>query len=106
MTRTFKMVTPEPRRPYEDVDKISCDLCGSEARGEAHHLTRHGDGGSWEGGWDFHDVCVAVSRGFTYPECGESTTEFYDICPDCFRKVLMPFLAERGAMPKIHKSDW
>jgi len=78
--------------------ETTCDLCGAVA-------TR----GNWKSSsWEVNEVEVEVTvrqkDGSSYPEGGWGTELNVDICPDCFKDVLIPFLRSKGAM--IEEKAW
>jgi hypothetical protein len=97
MSKIYKTKKHEIFRLQEDVTNIKCDLCGEVSRNEfswsVDHLTisetqihliegdKEGDPGS--------------GRGITIP---------VDLCPDCFKGKLIPWLKSQGA--DIKELDW
>lgn len=88
--------------PSEEKDVLvetSCDLCGKIAKN-----------GGWESStYEVNEVDVSVSvhhnEGTVYPDGdGWGTKINVDMCPDCFRNVLVPFLNEKGANVQI--KEW
>ena len=82
------VVVPERERVI--IDHIVCDLC------KARTL----EGGSF----DVNDVTVEYESGSNYPEGRNTTTVYFDICSDCFTKVLVPMLKRKGATPSVDET--
>lgn len=99
--KTYKEVhIPSAKR--KELEKIICDLCGSEG-----HPFRD----SWNGNVYEIDkakvyTCVEYEKGSSYPEGGEKTTVYVDICPNCFKQKLIPWLKSQGANIQERESDW
>jgi hypothetical protein len=95
MKVTEKRVVPEHTQTV--VVRKMCDLCGVES--EAPHSD------NWKRGtFDMDRVVIRVtishSQGSSYPE-GRFVKEFHpDICPDCFRKLVLPKLRGLGLMTR------
>lgn len=86
-----------PAREEPCVESVTCDLCGKRA-----HSAR-----TWEleldwsrGGSEVALTTVSMELGKQVPLC-EPDTEFTgaDICPDCFRGKLMPWLESQKVAP-------
>lgn len=82
-------------RTYESdvIDSVTCDMCKHE---------------SGRGGWaddDFHhhiETSVSYRDYTSYPEDTYTDEEItFDICPDCFKKRLLPWMKSQGAEPRI-----
>ena len=89
-----------PAQERDVLDETSCDLCGKIAKN-----------GGWESSaYEVNEVDVSVSvhhkEGKTYPDAGWGTKIDVDMCPDCFRNVLVPFLNEKGANVQIKEWDY
>lgn len=89
------------KRVVEDefCEELRCDLCGAKAKRQ----------NSWGDGWyDVNETEVSVTvkqrEGESYPEGGSGTEYEVDICPECFRTKLVPWLISQGA--KIQEKDW
>ena len=85
-----------PAKTIEVITAVTCDLCG-----------RKGRDGDWAKSlFDVEDVEISYESGYRYPECGSTEVISYDICPDCFKNKLMPWLKSQGADPEIKDVDW
>lgn len=79
------------------LDYIKCDLCGQKTRMQykgqpdwaSHHLS----------GYAFETVNIEMEYGHHYPDGGWSEKLKWDICPDCFKKHILPHL------PKIEPEE-
>jgi len=101
--RKYKEVTKTTTTTV--LDELSCDICGKVA-----------DGNEWEGTsvWDYTmdetevrvRVTVRQKEGTIFPEGGDGTAYEIDICPDCFKTVLVPFLRSKGAVIEETKWEW
>jgi hypothetical protein len=77
----------------------TCDLCGRPAD------VRRGWASDSYTVDDATVTCVAKS-GESYPEGGNVKSLTFDICPTCFRTVLVPFLESKGAKPSTEEADF
>jgi hypothetical protein len=76
------------------LDETICDLCGARAKN-----------GEWDDGlYSLLDIEVSYTEGSQYPEGGYGTKYEVDICPECFKKKLIPWLENQGA--EIHEEEW
>ena len=87
-----------PAREEKVLDKITCDLCGKVAKS-----------GNWESTlWEVNEteieITVRQKDGLSYPESGWGTQYTVDICPDCFKNKLIPWLESQGCVAK--RKDW
>lgn len=82
-------------RTYRECKSIECDMCGKKHAGD-------------EWGDDYYDVlktAVKIREGDRYPDGGFETDLVFDICPECFRNKLVPWLAEQGAEPRTEEFE-
>jgi len=95
----MKKYETRPRTGVETyLAETTCDLCGAVAKR-----------GNWESSsWEVNEVEVEVTvrqkDGSSYPEGGWGTELNVDICPNCFKDVLIPFLRSKGA--QIEEKAW
>lgn len=83
----------------EIVDKITCDMCGCDGNST----------GNWKKErWshEFEETIISFSEGRRYPDCGDHVEITCDICPDCFKNMLIPWLKSQGVEPQTTKYDW
>jgi RNA polymerase subunit RPABC4/transcription elongation factor Spt4 len=97
MAREYETVTVPARQEKRLVNR-SCDLCGRQAKAN-----------EWgDSIFDADETEIAVSvrqrEGKNYPEGGYGTKYEIDLCPDCFKKRLVPWLQSQGA--DIEEKDW
>lgn len=89
-----------PQRETEELDSITCDLCGKVAK--------HGYWGS--SCWDVNEVEVEVTvrqkDGQSFPEGGSGTCFEVDLCPQCFKEKLVPWLISQGCPDKTDEWYW
>ena len=78
--------------------KRQCDLCGTKSKS-----------GDWEAG--YYEVAESTVRievtcktGESYPDDAYGTEFEIDICPECFKEKLVPWLRSQGA--KIEEQRW
>lgn len=102
MSRTFKSI-PVPATTRTEVDKVICDLCGAETH----------DGNWAKSTWYYNEIEITVEISFEHRESdggsgdGGSTDRIsVDICPNCFKKKLVPWLESQGAQVKKESSYW
>ena len=89
--RKYKTV----QREEQQLESVVCDICGAVA-------TDHG----WsDSATDYVYTQVGMSEGEYFPETYVCTNTFFDICASCFRRLLMPWLAEQGAEPTVVDSE-
>ena len=75
-----------------EVRKTYCDICNKHFYNSLDH------GATLE---------VQSEESYTYPECGYSKNYIYDICGDCVRDKLFPFIREEAQKePRIEEYDW
>lgn len=82
----------------------TCDLCGRKAE----------KGDEWTCGWKHEhnvnetevQVVVRQKEGYNLPDCGSGTEYEIDLCPDCFRDRLVPWLRSQGAKVENKEWDW
>lgn len=51
-------------------------------------------------------VEVRLREGESYPDGGSGTEIEIDICPDCFRDKLIPWLQSQGVRTEVEEWDW
>ena len=97
--REYETVT-RPATTYQHQTAVKCDLCEAIA-----------DGDDWaDGEYRINEteikVIIKQEEGSSYPEGGSGTAFEIDMCPNCFKNVLIPFLIEKGADIKEKEWDW
>lgn len=87
----------EVKRQEDVLIEIRCDLCGCHGRGANRWRT---DDSS-----EVKYTTVQMEDGYRYPEGGCVEITDFDICTDCFRDKLIPWMKEQGAEPQIREED-
>lgn len=91
--KTYTTVT----RHYDDkvLSETRCDLCGATTKSE------------WRKGcYDATEVEVRLKTGESYPDNGSGEETTIDICPDCFRDKLIPWVESQGGKPETKEWCW
>ena len=83
--------------PDKLLAQTTCDVCG-----------RKSDGPSWDKGrYDVADSTIKLRMGECYPECGGGEEWVIDICPECFKERLIPWVESFGYSILAGKNwDW
>ena len=94
--RTYKAVS----YINKELVETRCDLCGA--------IAKRGD---WESSiYKINKVDIRVEvrqeDGENYPEGGRGTKYQVDMCPDCFKNKLIPWLESQGCAAKREDWDW
>lgn len=74
------------------IDSVECDICGYVKEYWKHN---------WKKGATIGRTEVRIEEGYMYPEGGEIEIKEWDICPDCFKKYIIPFLKSLNVKPNI-----
>jgi len=90
-------IIPKHKCKYLKLRK--CDLCGTESKNE-----EWGDGGSYDVNETEITVEIRQKEGHSYPEGGSGTKYEIDLCPNCFKNKLIPWLRSQNA--NIEKEEW
>lgn len=94
MSQKFAEMTV-PARTEKCLVERACDICKRKAG-------RPG-AGHWEAesSYDVSRTTISCEEGTSYPESYNTNTLSFDICPDCFKNELMPFMEHQfGAKPR------
>ena len=84
-----------PAREYDALVETKCDLCGKTTTKE------------WKGhSDDAAETEVRFKTGTIYPEGGSGDETTIDICPECFRTKLIPWVESHGGKPTTKEWDW
>ena len=89
-----------PATEEKVLDGITCDLC--------KELSSHI---SWGGSiFEVSETEIKISvrqkDGESYPGCGMGTKYEVDICPECFKNKLIPWLESQGCTAEREDWDW
>ena len=90
----------EYQTSYNRLEKIICDVCKAETTKEwKHHNT------------DEFKIEISMREGFIYRmvdgydhDEGEGTKTQIDLCPDCFKSKLIPWIESQGGVP--NRKEW
>jgi len=75
-----------------------CDLCGRKAK------TATWNSGIYEVNETEISIIVKQKEGASYPESGSGTKYEIDLCPECFKNRLIPWLKGQGGT--IQEDEW
>jgi len=77
------------------LTEITCDLCRTVTTTD------------WkESCFDATESEIRLETGSNWPEGGSGARITIDICPNCFKKKLIPWVKEQGGEPTIKEWDW
>lgn len=81
-----------------------CDLCGRPDKEKVFKSL-------WgEALWDINETEIKITirqkEGHNYPEGGSGTEYEIDLCPECFKNRLVPWLKSQGANIEEKEWDW
>lgn len=94
-----KVIDVPARQEQKTTATITCDGCGVKAsrfyKGET----------DWElnGEHQMRETAIQSTLGYNYPEGGDWTTKFYNVCPECMEKTVFPALAVLFGHPPCEK---
>ena len=74
----YKKTREIPAKTDEYIARANCDVCKTE-------IEKRNYG-------NYHYAEISCSEGTNYPEGGNKKRIFFDMCPECFHKKLVPFL--------------
>ena len=91
---------PVPATTREILVKRKCDLCGVESK--------KSDWGAGVYEINETEIKITIKRqaGSNFPECGRVEEYETDLCPDCFKSRLVPWLRSQGANIEEQELDW
>ena len=88
----------------EVIDSVECSLCSQTFKdalpdydGEIEWNTEP---------YSAEKTAVYMRDGNIYPESGSGNQIKFEICPHCFKNVLVPYLVARGAKPTIREWNY
>lgn len=86
----------------QETTEATCELCGAKAVSAS---------GSGENDWSrqqyrVHDTTVVCRDGTSYPDGGSGSEIVVDLCHECFRNKLVPWLEGQGAEIREKEWDW
>jgi hypothetical protein len=94
-----------PERTREVDCGVVCDLCKKEFK----HAAIDGSSIDWLGNrgyGDVHITTIEIATGYSWPEAYDRKFRAYHICPECFEKVLEPWIKAQGADSTLREVDW
>lgn len=106
MSRVMKKAKTEPRE-YQKCVELRCDICGKKApRPKPDIIDGYGEGSWPKKLFDVECTGVFYRHGCNYSDSGSDKIEFFDICPSCFKDVLVPLLESKGAKKQVIERTW
>ena len=85
------------------LEKIICDLCKAETTNEWRQNNSDNS--------DVIEINISISEGYIHKmidgydhDEGEGTKTTIDLCPDCFKSKLLPWVVSHGGVPQ--KETW
>lgn len=90
-----------PAKEVTVVEQRKCDLCGKIGKDD-----RWESKSSYEINETVIEIEIRQKEGASYPEGGSGTKYEIDLCPDCFKNRLIPWLQSQGADIKTEEWDW
>ena len=97
--KVYEMVDV-PATMREVLVKRRCDLCGMESK------SSDWDAGSYKVNETEIKIIMKQKEGSSYPEGGSGTEYEIDLCPECFKNRLIPWLKGEGATIEERKWYW
>lgn len=80
-----------PEHTEQRLSHVTCDICGDEIKKEMYDAT---------------EMTIEMRTGSSYPEGGYGEKIEYDLCDECFKSKLMPWLEKKGAKREWEDWDW
>lgn len=78
------------------LESVTCDICKNTFNNN-----------NWDAGpYEVRRTTISLEEGSQFPEGGSTIITSFDICPKCFKEILIPMLDEYLATPSIHDADW
>jgi hypothetical protein len=81
-----------PAREETREVEVKCELCDRTGRPGGTSDNK------WKYGYDVEDTTISLEEGDRYPEGTNLTVTTVDICPDCMRSKVFPWLVSQGAI--------
>lgn len=87
------------KRLIEQIEYFKkCDLCGFETYAKDEKWSTSP--------YNILETEVKIKEGKNYPEGGDWVEKFFDICPQCFKEKLIPWLENQGVKINIKEYDY
>ena len=94
MKNTKVTIIPEhivPEQTFIQHLANTCDMCGKVI------VTKM---------YEELEIVVSYKYGDNYPEGGSGDTKSVDLCPECFKNELIPFLESKNCKIQTEKWSW
>lgn len=98
--RIYETQTVEETRKV--LVKRTCDICGCEAIDHSRWATES----SWQSNETTLRIAVHQTEGTNYPEGGWGKEFIVDMCPQCFKDKLIPWINSQGGNVQEQEWDW
>lgn len=98
--KVYKTI-PVPAKTREVLSSKTCDICKKEYKTN--------DEDSWsDNNHDILETEIRMEEGWDcgYGDGGDKEVTEVDICPDCFKNHLIPWLEHMGAVIRKREVDW
>lgn len=93
MRHYIEIKVPETIRKH--LQYVECDLCKRQHTNE------------WKSdSYDQIDIDINMRTGWSCPDGGSGENTSFDICPECFKNKLIPWMKSQGAEPTVEEWDW
>lgn len=79
--------------------KVVCDLCGAEGRELGNEV-------QWEKTTYDAATTIFAESGARWPDSAQVETTRFDVCPNCFKTKLVPWMKSQGATPTISEINY
>ena len=83
---------------HDVLVETKCDLCSKIA------INGNWETSTWRVAESEIEIKVRCETGASFPEGGNSEKYYIDICPECFKSKLIPWLESQGC--KVKFKDW
>ena len=97
-----------PERKQIDTKAIICDCCKKEYTGDM--VSKYKGEVEWpiheRGSYHHTETHVCLQETASYPDDVTWEALSFDICPDCMKAVVFPFLQEKCGIPPHKEDDW
>ena len=91
----------EERVKKNRMIKKCCDICGYTVTGHVFHNDWATERGDIK---EVPEELLKVGQG--WPEGGRNKMYSVDICPDCMKNKVFPFIESLGAKIEVSEVDW
>lgn len=91
-----KYLKKQVRREETHLVEMKCDLCSATSRKDDWTTVSY----------EVNETEICLKEGDSCPEGGSGTEIEVDICPECFKTKLIPWLESQGATIRQKEWDW